>query len=150
MPLKLAAPIYERFELEETDAKYGSEGEPTFVVIRQARQGQHEARQSLFSKLERKYSTETPNEVSVVSTWSSEELKTEEVWLTLVESNITNEDGTLMFNSDQDNDGNAKLAMSKQNFLNAWGMLYPDVCNEIHKKVLEVNVAWQGPLGEEF
>lgn len=150
MPLQLAAPLYKTFELPKTDAKYNVDGEPTTIVIRQARQGQHEIRQQIFATLERKYSSEQPNQVSIVSNWSSEELRTTEVWLTLCGSNIRAENGELLFNSEPDVDGNPKLAMSKQAFLNAWGKLQPDVCDEIHEKVLEVNLAWRGPEGEGF
>lgn len=148
MPLKLAAPLYERFELPRTDKKYGVEGEPSYVIIRQARQGQHESRQRLFSTLERKYKVETPDEFSLVSSWSIEELRAEEVWLTLCESNLEDADGKPLFPSKMDRDGNPTLSMSKQAFMSAWGQLYADVSQEIHEKVLEVNPLWAGEEGE--
>ena len=43
---------------------------------------------------------------------------------------------------------NGKLAMTEYEFNIAWGQLLPEIVNEIHEKVLEVNPTW-GKQGEE-
>lgn len=148
MPLKLIAPLYKTMELERSDERYGNDGEPTTVTIRQASQAEHEQRQDQFSRLERKFSDVAPDEVTVVQNIPMEVLKRLETYLTLVECNITDEDGKELFPSKKDRDGNPTLAMSKSQFDKAWGQLPPDVAEEIHEKVLEVNIVWSGRRGE--
>ena len=97
MPLKLVAPVYQEFTLDKSDEQYNVEGEGSKVTIKQAAQREHEQRQDLFSTLERKFKELEPEEISIVSRFSMEELKRQEVWLTLVESNITDEHGKTLF-----------------------------------------------------
>ena len=148
MPIKLDAPIVQTFILEESDKTYGieAEDEPTEVVIRKATQGQHEERQQLFATLERRYNDLAPEQTSLVQTANTEELKRKEVSLTLVECNITRDDGKPLFRTRKGKDGLPELDMTRQQFYEAWALLPPDVASEIHRKVLEVNVMW-GPRG---
>ena len=148
MPLKLTAPVYKQFTLEQTDEKYEIEGATT-VSIKQAAQHEHMIRQDFFSTLERKYDSLTPDEVSIVQRIALEELKQLEVWLTLVECNIEGENGKPLFPSKKSKVGDLRLAMQKNQFENNWGLLPPDVAAEIHDKVLEVNIQWGGAEGEE-
>jgi len=148
MPLKLIAPVYKTFTLERSDERYGNDGEPTTVTIRQATQAQHEQRQSLWDTIERKFSDLNPDEVTLVQHVPMEVLKRLEVYLTLADCNITTESGDPMFPSRQDKDGNPKIALSKAKFEEAWGLLPPDVAEEIHQKVLDVNIIWSGRRGE--
>lgn len=148
MPIRLSAPIIKTFALEKTDNRYENDSDsPTTVTIRQATQAQHEHRQSIFATLERRYDDYKPDQTTLVQTANMEELKRLEVWLTLVESNITKEDGKQpLFPSRKGSDGAPELSMLKSEFDLAWGMLPPDVASEIHEKVLEVNFMW-GPRG---
>jgi hypothetical protein len=151
MPLKLLAPLYEDFELTRTDEKYGEpNGEPTTVTVKQAAQHEHERRQLLFSKLERSFSDLKPDVVTLVQDIPMEELKRLEVWLTLCESNILDENGKELFPSKKGSNGHPRLSMSQTAFNEAWGKLPPDVATEIHDKVLKVNKIWSGRSGEEF
>ncbi len=149
MPIKLSSPIYKTFELVRSDAKYGNEGEPTIVTVRQASQAQHRLRQDFFATLERRFSNSEPDEVSLIQTLSMEELKELEVWLCLCECNIADENERLLFPSRMEND-HPRLAMKREEFHSSWGKLFPDIANEIHEKVLEVNPLWRGSEGEEF
>lgn len=149
MPLQLTAPIIKIFTLDASDKKYGNEGEPTTVTIRQATQGQHAERQSLFSTLERKWSELDPDQVSLVTQLSSAELMRMEVWLTLTECNLLDEEGDLLFPSKKNGKGDSVISMTRKQFNDAWAKLFPDVALEIHSKVLEVNPLWKGPAGEE-
>lgn len=149
MPFQLISPLYETFELTEIDKAYENDGEPTTVTIRQASQGQHAERQKLFAKLERKFSELEPDEITVVSSVSTEDLRMTEVYLTLVDSNIENIEGEPLFTSKTNKDGNPYLNMTRQAFINAWGKLPPDVCRAIHERVLKVNAMWGGDLGED-
>jgi hypothetical protein len=148
MPLKLAAPIYATHTLDESDKKYGLEGDkPTIVTVKQARQGEAELRANYFAKLERKWNDDTPGEVTLIQNIGYEELKRLEVWLTLVECNLEDENGKALFPSKQVG-GHPVLAMTKQQFFDTWSRLPPDIADEIHSKVLEVNPLWGGALGE--
>jgi len=147
MPLKLIAPIVDTKFLTLADEKYGNTSEPSYVVIRQARQKEVMERQSLFNRLEQLFSRSDPGEVTLVQNISMEELRRKEVQLTLIESNITDEDGKLLFPSKQDGP-EKRLALDSREFFEAWGSLPPDIADEIHSKVLEVNPLWAGPLGE--
>ena len=149
MPLKLISPIYKTFTLDRTDAKYGTDGESTSVTVKQAAQYEHERRQDLFSRLERRYNELQPEEMTLVQNISMEELKRKESYLTIVECNILDVSGNLMFPSRKGRSGLPELDMSEQQFNTAWGKLPPDVASEMHEKVLEVNLMWGGASGEE-
>jgi hypothetical protein len=148
MPLKLTAPLYETFTLEKSDKRYGDPDDPTMVTIRQASQGDHEIRQSMFSTLEQKWKQLEPDEVTLVQRISMEELKKLEVYLCLVESNMTDEKDKLLFPSKDGADGNQRLALSKSKFMETWSLLNPFVANEIHEKVLKLNPLWSGNPSE--
>jgi hypothetical protein len=149
MPITLSAPIYKDFVLERTDERYGNDGESTTVTIKQASQLEHERRQNLFSTLERKFSELKPEEVTLVQNIPMEELKRLETWLTLCDCNILDPDGKALFPSKQKS-GAPSLSMTKTQFGKAWGSLPPDVAEEIHEKVLEVNFMWRGRSGEDY
>ena len=142
MPIKLSAPIFKTFELTEVDKRYANEGEPTRVIIKQATQAQHEQRQQLFATLERRYNDYEPDETTLVQTANIEELKRLETYLTLCESNIMNADGEAMFPSKKDKEGIPYLSMTRSQFDKSWGLLPPDIADEIHDKVTELNVMW--------
>lgn len=150
MPLQLISPIYDVFILEAADKKYGNTGDPTTVTIKQAREHEHLIRQRLYAKLERKWSSEdNPDEVRLIQEVSQADVWREEAYLTLVESNILDPEGNLLFKSKKGkNDDHPHLAMDKQAFYQAWGMLFPDIALEITEKIHEVNPQWAGPLGE--
>lgn len=148
MPLKLIAPLYKTLTLEKSDERYGNEGDSTIVTIRQASQQEHERRQQQFATLERKYSDLSPDEVTVVQNIPMEQLKRLETYLTLCECNIVDEDDKALFPSKKDKNGHPRLDMTKQAFETAWGKLPPDIAEEIHDKVLEVNIVWSGRRGE--
>lgn len=147
MPIKLIAPVYKTMTLDRSDERYGNDGVPTTVVIRQASQQEHERRQQLFSTLERKYSDLQPDEVTVVQNIPMEELKRLETYLTLCECNLQDEKGELLFPSKNVND-HPRLDMTKGEFDKAWGKLLPDIADEIHEKVLDINILWSGRRGE--
>lgn len=145
MPIKLkTTPLVQQFELVKTDLEYKPEDEkPTMVTIKQATQAQHEIRQQTFATLERRYNDLAPEETVLVQRANTEELKRLETWLTLVECNITREDGkTPLFPSKKGRDGIPELDMTRAQFDEVWGLLPPSVATEIHQKVLELNVMW--------
>jgi hypothetical protein len=144
MPLKLTAPLYETYTLDKSDERYGDPNEPTIVIVRQASQGEHEMRQSMFSTLEQKWKQLEPDEVTLVQRISMEELKKLEVHLTLCECNMTNAKDEPLFPSKTDKDGNPKLSMSKSKFMETWSLLNPFIAAEIHEKVLKLNPLWSG------
>lgn len=150
MPLKLIAPLMKTLYLTESDSKYGVEGEPTYVTIKQARQSEQEARMQLFSTLERRYgAAETGADMTLIQTINMEQITRLEVYLTLCESNITDDKGEPLFPSRKSKADQPQLSLSRPQFEKIWGELPTDVCREIHEKVLEVNPQWGGDSGED-
>jgi len=150
MPVQLIAPIYEVFTLDRTDTKYGNTGEPTVITVKQAREHEHITRQRLYAKLERKWSSEDdPDDIRLIQEVCQEEVRREEAYLTLVDCNLLDPEGKLLFKSSKSkNDDHPRLVMDKQAFYQAWGLLFPDIAQEIIEKIHEVNPQWAGPLGE--
>jgi hypothetical protein len=147
MPIQLSAPLEKEFELVRTDEDFGKKGDtPTTVLIRQAKQGEHERRSSLFAKIVREHAinTEEQEMVRFIQQWSMEELKRLEVFLTLKSCNIKKPDGKLLWEFDKNGQ------ITEQKFNEGWASLPVSVAREIHECVLDVNVAWMPLLGEEI
>ena len=145
MPIKLSVPLEEEFKLERTDALFDvKDSNPTTVLIRQAKQGEHERRASLFAQIVREQSINAPEDfVRFVQRFSFEELKRLEVFLTLKGSNIEGADGELLW------DFGADGKISEKDFNKGWAILPVFIAQEIHDCVLELNVDWQPVLGED-
>lgn len=143
MPLKMIAPLVKTFELTRSDEKYGTDGTPTTVTLRQATQFEHERRQALFATLEQRMDNLNPTEISLIQNWSMEELKRLEVRLSWIDSNLQDEQGNPLFPT-----RNGKAPVNEKQFNDAWGVLFPDIATEIHEKVMEINPLWQGSPGE--
>lgn len=149
MPLKISLPIEKDFILERSDLAYDNDGEPTRVTIRQATQAQNEKRSHIYSEVTNVINRglEDMNaEVQLRQHWSLEELKRMEVFLTLVDCNILDENGSQLFRFRSDGKRQV-LHMTAREFAEAFGKLPQDIALEIHEKVLEVNPSWDGPLG---
>jgi hypothetical protein len=146
MPLKLAVPLEEEFKLVQTDLDYGKKGdEPTTVMIRQARQGEHERRASLFAQIVREQAINAPDDiVRFIQRFSFEELKRLEVFLTIKACNITKPDGKPLWDFNEDG------KIREGAFNEGWAMLPVPVAQEIHDCVLTLNIDWQPVVGEDF
>lgn len=145
MSLKLSSPIEQKFVLSKTDRLFKNEGEPTTISVRQATQGQQEQRARVFAEISRVIENENifgTASMAIRQSWSMEELKRVEVYLTLSACNIRDIDDNPLFRFQ-----NGKLIMDESDFRDAWYQLPPSVADEIHEKVLEVNLMWSG-LGE--
>ena len=150
MAFKLAAPLVKRFELEETDAKYGIEGDPTYVIIKQATQEQNEIRQQMFAQFNRVFDfAEEGDKVELKETRNFLVLARTETYLTMIDCNILDENGNALFKFKKDG-SNSVLDMSDLEFKKAFGKLPGDIAQEIHKKVREVNISWNNPLGISY
>jgi len=145
MPVQLAVPLEQEFILEKTDADYGEKGSPpTTILVRQARQGEHERRAALFASIVREQSINAPEEfVRFVQRFSFEELKRLEVFLTLKACNIENSEGKPLWRFSKNG------TINEVEFNKGWAILPQSVATEIHDCVLELNVDWR-PEGEEF
>ena len=141
MSLKLMNPLIETFELIKVDEKYAefTDGgdDATLIEIRQATQREHEKRASVFNRISRTYSQMTDSTVREIQDIPWTELTRKEVFLTLAGCNIEDRDGSQLFLF---KDG--RLAMTFAEFTAAWGKLPPFVCQEMHKHVYDVNIAW--------
>ncbi len=148
MPVKLTTPLEKDFVLERTDISYPSDGDPTKITVRQATQAQNERRSLIHSEVTQIINSQSAlrDELQLRQQWSIEELKRVEVFLTLIGCNIIDESGNDLFKFKTES-GKSQLSMSENEFKKAWGILPPDIAQEIHEKVLEVNKTWAGPLG---
>jgi|WetSurSiteA1Bulk_404760.scaffolds.fasta_scaffold08291_2 hypothetical protein len=146
MGLRLSPPIEKTFTLEEIDKKYGGDTH-TVITIRQASQMQHEKRQDLWATMKSRFLTGEPG-MEITQRFSIPELMRVEVYLTMTDCNIEDEDGKMLFTFKQDNKGRQFIAMDAGRFAEAWGKLPPDVCLAIHDKVIEVNPDWEFGPGE--
>jgi len=146
MSLQLAAPLEEDFSLTKTDEAFQVDtSTPTTIRVKQASQAATERRDKLFSDVTRVFEDQD-KAVQLRQNLSLMELMRIEVFLTLVDSNITDEQGKPLFRFVNVGNGQ-RLDMDENSFSAAWGQLPPLVCNEIHEKVMLVNVTWR-PQGE--
>lgn len=139
MPLKLVSPLIKDYPLEKTDKKYAvPKKEATIVAIRQARQGDFERRNDLYSEYKRTYED---GKMIVSQRISFDDVRRMEVFLTLAACNIIDDE------TDPDNPTplfeftNGRLT-DENKFRKAWDRLFPDVAEEISEKVLEMNPLW--------
>lgn len=134
-PLQLTAPLEKTLPLEATDQLFDCAG--TTVTIRQATQAQHEKREELWEThiREVRAGDEEDGNIRYVQKFSVFELMRMEAFLTVVESNILDSDGSMLF----------RRGMNEKDFATAWGKLPRSTAEEIHGKVLEVNVDWRRP-----
>lgn len=142
MALKLKTPDEKEFPLLVADPT----GD-TRVRVRQATQREHELRADLWATASRVMRDGVGGEVELKQRISFPEIMRREVYLTLVECNITDENDSPIFKFTKVETGRSVLAMSEVSFADAWGKLPAKVAAEIHSKVLELNTAW-GVAGE--
>jgi hypothetical protein len=151
MPKAISTPLEQQFKLEKWDPAGDS-----FVTIRQARQWQHEKREDLFAETSRVWREGDLGEVEMKQRVSFSEVMRTEVGLTLVDSNLVIQDvvrdasGSIVsestrpaFRFSRGADGRQFLSMTTAEFAEAWGLLEPELCLEIHQKVFEVNPMWK-------
>lgn len=139
MPYRRDLPLVKEFTLDKSDILYGVTGEATKVRIRQASQAAHERREALYANVIREMRSAVDGQedtVRLIQHFSLQELKRIEVMLTLAGCNIEDERGKHLFDFTEDH------VKSESQFREAWGSLPPIVCDEIHEKVLEVNIDW--------
>ena len=144
MPIRLIAPIQQEFILERSDINFENIGDPTTISIRQATQGDYERRNSLFSEWARVRKLDAPDEIRYVQSFSYEVVKRMEVFLSLAACNILNDDGDPLFKF-----SNNRVDMSEKEFQLSWDKLPLLIADEIHDKVLQVNMTWK-IAGEEL
>lgn len=134
MPIKLNPPIIKDYLLTESDKRFKNTGDPTKILVRQAAQGECELRNAVFSEFRREYHAD--DSVTVTQRISYDDVVRTEVMLTLAGCNILDEDGEplFVFKGHKVADENA--------FAKAWAKLDPFIANEMHEKVLELNLLW--------
>jgi hypothetical protein len=148
MPIQLLAPVEKTFTLDISDARFGTDGEPTKVTIRQATQGAVEKRSLIYSEVTNVIAgtAELSAEMLLRQKWSIEELKRTEAFLTMCGCDLKDSSGDPLFRFRM-SDERQILDMNEVQFKAAWSRLDPTIASEIHSKVLEVNPDWGGPLG---
>lgn len=145
MPVQLAVPLEKEYILEQADRDFGTkDAPPTTIIVRQARQGEHERRAALFASIVREQNLNAPEEfVRFVQRFSLEELKKLEVFLTLKSCNIEGPDGKPLWKFNRDG------KIRQDQFDQGWELLPVSIADEIHACVQDLNVDWQR-RGEEF
>ena len=129
MPLNLEPPVEKEFVLEKSDKKFGNTGEPTTVLIGQAREGENISRADLWARYERRINK--ADEMSISQEVSPAIVRRKEVFLTLRGCNLTMDSKPLFI-----------FPLKESAFNSAWSKLDPFIADEIHEKVLEVNLDW--------
>ncbi len=142
MPVSLKPPIEETIYLdlpEEVD----SVGEKTYVVIKQATQGDVERIGALTEDASRIY---REGETELRQKWNAQVEKRLQVYLTLIGCNIETSESTpekpvylFKFRSTNNKSG---LAMTEAEFAKAWNALPETWATAIHNAVLKVNKSW--------
>lgn len=130
MPLNLEPPVEKEFVLEKSDKKFGNTGEPTTILVGQAREGENIRRAELWARYERRL-IHNSDDISIAQEVSPAIVRRKEVFLALRGCNITME-GKPMFT----------FPLKESAFNDAWSKLDPYIADEIHEKVLEVNIDW--------
>jgi len=136
MPIKIAPPIIQDFTLDKADKAAKNTGEPTRVRVRQAAQGERERRDAVYFDFKREYKD---GEVTVTQRISYNDVARMEVMLTLADCNLIDYEDKPLFKFK-----NERIA-NEYDFLRAWAQLTPELADEIHEKVLEVNLLWSEP-----
>lgn len=147
MPAVLSLPLEKKITLYLTDEDSNTENpdESTFVVVRQATQREVEKRAELTADASRIF-REGSSEIEVKQRWSIEEQKRLEVYLTLANCNIgapvsEEEKPHNLFKFTKKNN-RGYIAMSEEEFNEAWGLLPAEWAEQIHEAVLVVNPQW--------
>ena len=127
MKIKAVHGKYTEYILSKIDEEFGSEGNPTFVTVRLASPSDNLSRfHSLHQHL-----------------FNLDELKSEEIFLTLASCNIIGEDNTsplFRFNKDG--------YLTRDEFTKSMRQLPPEWIDEIHECVLDANPSWAKELEE--
>lgn len=137
--LRLTTPIEKEYRLDKTDELYGQGETHTVVTIRQARRQATERREALFDQVKRSYNDAHPGEVTVTQDFSFTEMHRVEAFLTLVSSNLEAPDGSLLFAPE--------VLADEAKFRAAWGSLPDEIADEIHDKIIDLNLSWR-PRGK--
>ena len=147
MPYQVKPPDSEVYTLDETDTKFGIQGERTFVAIREATHAEDKQRSSLFAEITRIMDPTGANQLKISQSLNSDELVEMDIYLTLSDSNLTDYDGGALFHFKQVGSVK-KLDMNLADFKAALGKLSGFIVDEIHAKVALKNPDWFGPLGK--
>jgi hypothetical protein len=136
MPFQIKPSVCKQFPLSELDEEGAEPGSgTTFVVFRQAAQGEEKQRGQLFADFRREYVE--AGGVVIQQHLSFDEISEQEVFLTMAECNILDTDGTALFHFNEN-----KRLVSLVDFQKSWAKLPPHVAKLIHQKVLEMNPQW--------
>jgi hypothetical protein len=138
-------------ELEQTIKLLKSDPSgDTWVRIKQATTGEDGILSALWAKTALEWDDDRQGgKVKQYSEISRAQVRTESVWLTLLECNITGKDNKPLFPAID-----YMARRDKGKFLAAWNPLPPEWSEEIYQAVLEVNPQWrpgreaQAELGE--
>jgi len=132
-------PLVKDFELD-----YRSDIDPdarATVSIRQASTGEQLRIAGLFSEQTQIWDDAEIGTVQLKRKWNPHELHRFRAYLTMAGCDIEDDDGDPLFKFRNTKSG-AELAMSQAQFNAAWDALPPELTQEIHQKVLEVNPQW--------
>ena len=132
MKLKIK-PIVKQFKLD-----YDVEGNST-VTIRQIKAGDLVQLGDLFADQTQVWDDDDFGTVKLQRKWNAEELKQERAYRTLVGLDLTVEETGEDWFTFKDGRNGPELNMSRAAFIERWGLLDPELANEIYQHVVEMN-----------
>lgn len=143
MPKKIGTPLEKKFRLDRWD----KEGD-TEIMLRQAKQGAFEFVSSVKIGTSQVYADPRLGRVEVKTPANRAEVIRRMAEATMIGCNILGEDDQPLFRFKQDTaTGRHSLDMTSGDFFVAWSKLDPEIVDEMHEKILEINPMW-GPEGE--
>jgi len=157
MSLVITRGLPETYKLDRSDPS----GE-TYVVIKPATVAEQAKRDELFSNQVRTYRAGQPDAIEIRGETTPSTRKALEVFLTMVDCNITYQplgangepsgDAVSLFKFGKTNLNEPRLDMDRVSFADAWGRLPQEVADEIYEKVMRKNPQWdpfQGTLASQ-
>ena len=141
---KLIAPLDKAFTIiveSKHPEKRVTEADPIIVSFRQATEALNLRRQEILARpINRSWEDEKYHEEFVLTPFGRRMAL--DVWLTLTSCNIETTDGKRLFAFSELNGSNKIVDKSLDEFLKRWGQLWPEWCEAIYEKCLEVNPSW--------
>jgi len=132
-------PVVKKFKLS-----FDPTGETT-MTAKQARTADVIAIANLFAETTRSYDDEYVGRIEYKQKWNHEEFKRECALRTLIELDLEDAETEQPLFRFKEGSYGPVLAMSGSEFAQAWGILPPELVDEIFANILEVNPQW-GPV----
>jgi hypothetical protein len=112
------------------------------VKVRQATVGEQEALAELGATETRVFDQTTGRMTEIRARYNLLEIRRKQAYLTLVDCNLSNVDGSPLFPFKIAADGRMRVDLSEADFSKRWGLLPPEWAAKIVEAVFEANPQW--------